>query len=259
MKTICVRNIEIGTGKPKIAASITAGTHNEILHQANTMRTLPVDLVEWRMDHFFAVNDNCALQDCLTALRDALGTLPLIATFRSEREGGQQHLSAENYAALNESIISSGKIDLLDVEFYTGETIVSHLLEKAHAAGIPVILSNHDFEKTPSKEEMIDRLCHMQELGGDILKLAVMPHSRSDVLTLLSATEEMYSYYADRPLVTMSMGEFGAISRFCGQYFGSAITFGAASTASAPGQIKVDTLSALLSSIEPFCAEPQPL
>lgn len=49
----------------------------------------------------------------------------------------------------------------------------------------------------------------MQELGADIPKIAVMPQSRKDVLTLLSATEEMASKYADRPIITMSMSATG--------------------------------------------------
>lgn len=49
----------------------------------------------------------------------------------------------------------------------------------------------------------------MQELDADIPKIAVMPQNKKDVLTLLSATEEMASEYADRPIITMSMA--GAI------------------------------------------------
>lgn len=49
----------------------------------------------------------------------------------------------------------------------------------------------------------------MQELGADISKIAVMPQSTEDVLTLLSATEEMRRCYADRPVLTMSMAGTG--------------------------------------------------
>ena len=79
-----------------------------------------------------------------------------------------------------------------------------------------VIASNHDFRATPSKEEIIIRLIKMQEIGADILKIAVMPQNSRRLLTLLSATEEMMRLYAERPLITMSMGSAGLISRLCG-------------------------------------------
>ena len=87
----------------------------------------------------------------------------------------------------------------------------------------------------------------MQELGADITKIAVMPQSKKDVLTLLAATEEMYREHADRPMITMSMSGTGALSRLCGEVFGSAMTFGAAGKASAPGQMEVKELAQVLS------------
>ena len=104
-------------------------------------------------------------------------------------------------------------------------------------------MSSHDFNRTPPGEEIIARMRKMQDLGADIPKIAVMPRSRRDVLTLLAATEEMVSGYADRPVITMSMSGLGSISRLCGEVFGSAMTFGAAGQASAPGQMAVEDLA----------------
>ena len=52
--------------------------------------------------------------------------------------------------------------------------------------------------------------------------------------------------YADRPIITMSMAGTGVISRLCGEVFGSALTFGAAKKASAPGQMGVNELETVL-------------
>ena len=71
-------------------------------------------------------------------------------------------------------------------------------------------------------------------------------YSEKDVLTLLAATEEMTTNYADRPIITMSMAGTGVISRLCGEVFGSSMTFGAAKKASAPGQMGVNDLSTVL-------------
>ena len=86
----------------------------------------------------------------------------------------------------------------------------------------------------------------MQELGADIPKIAVMPQNKKDVLILLSATREMSEEHADRPIITMSMAGTGVISRLCGEVFGSALTFGAAGKASAPGQMGVEDLKTVL-------------
>ena len=120
------------------------------------------------------------------------------------------------------------------------------VVETAHANGVKMIASNHDFHKTPAKEEIVSRLRKMQDLGADIPKIAVMPQNKKDVLTLLAATEEMTTNYADRPIITMSMAGTGVISRLCGEVFGSSMTFGAAKKASAPGQMGVNDLSTVL-------------
>ena len=90
------------------------------------------------------------------------------------------------------------------------------------------------------------------ELHADILKIAVMPRNALDVLTLLEATRRMADV-ADCPLITMSMGALGVISRISGQIFGSAATFGAAASASAPGQPAVLDLDAALAILDRAC------
>ena len=170
-------------------------------------------------------------------------------TFRTKKEGGEAHIEPENYIALNEAAAQSGFVDLIDVELFLGEEIVRRLVAVAHACEVKVIASNHDFAKTPKQEDILQRLCNMQQLDADILKIAVMPQNKADVLKLLTATEEMYTKYADRPIVTMSMGADGLISRLSGEFFGSAITFGAIGKASAPGQMPVEQLAQILAQI----------
>jgi len=171
---------------------------------------------------------------------------PLLFTFRSAKEGGEQALSVENYIALNRAAVDSGLVDMIDLELFTGDELVKATVEHAHAKNVFVIMSNHDFHKTPAAEEIVQRLRKMQELGADIPKIALMPQSKADVLTLLSATLEMQERYADRPIITMSMAKTGVISRLSGEVFGSAATFGAVKKASAPGQISVTDLRTVL-------------
>lgn len=246
MKIVKVRNIIIGEGVPKICVPIVGVTREDIVNEAKTFGDIPVDVVEWRVDWFENVFEFDKVLEVLKELREALGDIPLLMTFRTSKEGGEKSIEAEAYAELNIKAAQSGYVDLVDVEVFTGDDIVKKIVEGAHACGVKVIASNHDFFKTPEKEEIVNRLRKMQDLGADIPKIAVMPQNKKDVLTLLSATEEMHSAYADRPIITMSMAGTGVISRLCGEVFGSALTFGAAKKASAPGQMGVNDLSTVL-------------
>ena len=246
MNPVMIRGVAIGEGIPKICVPIVGKTREEIIKAAEEIRTLPVDVVEWRADWYEEVFEANVVLDVLQELRRILGEFPLLFTFRTKKEGGEKEIDEKNYRILNQLVVESGLADLIDVEVFSGDEVVNDLVRTAHENGVKVIGSNHDFEKTPEKEEIIRRLCRMQELDVDLPKIAVMPKKKEDVLTLLAATEEMNRKYADRPIITMSMAGDGIISRLCGEVFGSALTFGAAGQASAPGQIGVKELRQIL-------------
>lgn len=244
-----VRGVRIGEGIPKICVPIVGTTRDEILAAAKSFESVKKDVVEWRADWFEGVFDFAQVEAVLKELRRVLGNTPILFTFRTANEGGEKAIEPAAYAELNKRAAATGLIDLVDVEAFTGDEVVRDIIESAHESGVVVVASNHDFEKTPEKDEIVRRLRKMQELDADIPKIAVMPQSRKDVLTLLSATEEMVSEYADRPIITMSMSATGLISRLCGECFGSALTFGAVGKASAPGQMNASDLSEILNLI----------
>ena len=246
MKTVQVRNITIGEGRPKICVPIVGQTKEDILLEAGTFERIPVDVVEWRVDWFENVFDTDKVLDVAKDLQTVLKDTPILFTFRTAKEGGEKAISNEAYKALNMAVAKSGYVDLIDVEAFTGEEIVKSMIQEAHSYGVKVIASNHDFFKTPAKADIIYRLRKMQDMNADIPKIAVMPQNKKDVLTLLAATEEMTTNYADRPIITMSMAGTGVISRLCGEVFGSSMTFGAAKKASAPGQMGVNDLNTVL-------------
>lgn len=241
---VVVRNIEIGSGMPKVCVPIVEKTREDILSTAKAICSTEADLVEWRADWYEDVSAFSEVIKTADMLRSILGETPLLFTFRSAREGGEKELSLESYATLLESVAKTGFVDLIDVEVFSGDDAVKNIIQTAHAHGVKVIASNHDFEGTPAREELVARLCKMQDLGADILKIAVMPQTRSDVLTLLSVTEEMSSLHTSRPVITMSMGRTGTLSRLCGEVFGSAVTFASFGKVSAPGQIAIEDLKA---------------
>lgn len=246
MNPVVIRDLKIGEGMPKICVPIVGVTKEDIINEAKNIKAVPADLVEWRADWFDGVWNFLEVEEMLKCLREELGDMPLLFTFRTAKEGGEKVIEDVTYAELNKKVAETGFADLIDVEIFSTEEVVKDIIACAHKCNVKVIASNHDFQKTPSEAEIIERLKKMQDLDADILKIAVMPNTSRDVISLLSATEKMVTNYADRPVVTMSMASKGVVSRIAGEVFGSSITFGAAKKASAPGQIAVEELKNIL-------------
>ena len=255
MNSLTLRGLTLGEGKPKIIVPLCAGNQEALLQKASALSSHPFDLVEWRADFMDAVHaadtpDHALaaeLSRCAKALRGLLGDTPLLFTLRSQKEGGEALLPPSRYMILNQAAAESGAVDLVDVELSCGADCVQENIRRIHAAGVHVIASSHDFQKTPEQAVLTERLLAMQRCGADIAKLAVMPQSAADVLTLLAATEEVHRLHPELPLVTMSMGELGVLSRISGELFGSCMSFAAAGESSAPGQLSAKMLSQLLS------------
>jgi 3-dehydroquinate dehydratase-1 len=248
--SVKVRNLVLGQGRPKICVPIVAKKIDEIRQAAEEIRTLPADLAEWRADWFEGLGEPDAVNQGLQVLREALGQeLALLFSIRTKKEGGQADISMSDYVGLNQKAIQSGLIDLVDIELSSGKEEAALLVEDAHRFGIKVIMSSHNFYRTPEIEEMLASLKKMQEWNADIPKLAVMPKSRRDVLKLLTATLEMREQYGDRPIITMAMAPEGVITRLAGEAFGSCMTFGSAGQASAPGQMEISELHYILEAI----------
>lgn len=243
-----VRGTRIGSGIPKIIVPIVGETREEILAEAAKITAANADVIEWRADFYDDVRNAAGLAEMLAELRAAIGETPVIFTIRTSNEGGKLTVSDEEYAGLLKAAAASGNADLIDVELFRFGGNTAPLVRAIQEAGALTILSNHEFHTTPEKGELLRRLRLMEEAGADILKIAVMPQTRADVLTLLAATSEMAEQTV-RPMITMSMGGLGSVSRLTGEIFGSAMTFGTVGRSSAPGQIPMEELRAGLSTI----------
>ena len=89
------------------------------------------------------------LLEAAKALRETLGELPILATFRTAKEGGHRPVTDESYARMIRTLAESGLVDLMDIEAFTGDELVGELVDFCHRQGVKVVLSNHDFDKTP--------------------------------------------------------------------------------------------------------------
>lgn len=247
---ITIRNVVIGQGAPKIIIPTTGATADQVLAQAKTIGSDPdADIIEYRIDYLNFATDPAQIAALGKQIVAAVNGKPLILTFRTKAEGGSKEITDKEYGDLYLALIKAHFIDILDVEMFRQPAVVREVVEAAHKAGIKVVMSSHDFHKTPDTAEIVARLRKQDEMGADILKIAVMPHNVADVLKLLDATAEIRDHYSRKPLLTMSMGGLGALSRFSGQVFGSDLTFGMIGEASAPGQVDAKSLRQVLDTI----------
>lgn len=243
------RGVRLGTGRPVVIVPLTSATPTALLADARAVAAAGPDVVEWRVDHL----DDAAPDTVVAAghaLVAALDGLPLLVTVRTAAEGGRAAVDDPAYEGLLLAVLAAGVPDLLDVEVGRDAGTVARLVARAHAAGVPVVGSSHDFAGTPEQDVIVARLLAMAQAGADVLKIAVMPRSPEDVLTLLAATCAT-ARRTDRPLITMAMGELGVASRVAGGAFGSAATFGTVGAASAPGQVELGALRAALAVVHP--------
>lgn len=254
-----IKNKIIGSGRPKICVPLVGATDEELLEQADKVLEEAgtegvIDMVEFRGDFYEGLNDKERLSVILDRLRDKLGDIILLFTIRSECEGGGTlAFNAPSICEINAFVIKNKLADMVDVELFSGDKAVAELVGLAKENDVKIIMSNHDFKTTPDADIIVNRLRKMQDLGADIAKIAVMPENKIHVLKLLEATAAMSAEYAHIPIVVISMGKEGAISRMSGELFGSAVTFAVLGKASAPGQIPVRELADIMKAIEKYC------
>ena len=251
LEIIKVKDILIGEGMPKICVPLNGRTEEELLSQLAFALKDPCDILEWRADFYLAHQDTMEWQPILSKIRSKTKK-PLIFTLRSESEGGQSSLRRSDALALLRDVCEQGDVDFVDVELFEedgslDEAKMEFLVETAHSNKKKIILSNHDFDKTPDLDAIIKRLQAMARLGADLPKVAYTPLTQEDVTVLLEAARIVSAEFMNKPFVAISMGEIGIQSRLTGGAFGCAITFAqppspSGQEATAPGQMEATEL-----------------
>lgn len=246
-----VKNLNIGELPVKTIVPITAKTKQQALEQAKIIAENPnADMAEFRIDLLDFASDTKAVIKLGKELNQVLKNKPLIATIRTANEGGQLKISDADYESTYTEYLKQPFMQFLDIEMFRDQARVEQLTQRAHQKNVLVIMSNHDFDKTPTQQDIEQRLLKQDQMGADILKIAVMPKSKQDVLTLMNATLNV-SQKSKKPLLTMSMGRLGTISRIATANMGGSMSFGMIGEASAPGQIDVAQLKQFLKIVQP--------
>lgn len=224
-----------------ICAPITAASAAEILAQCRTIATEEPDLIEWRADYFKGLSQPSQVLTLLSEMK-AITDIPILFTIRSEKEGGESiALSEDEKISLIIAVAKESEVEVIDYEVFNPEEQVKKVRKAIDGTDKKLILSYHNFNKTPDNDTLLAIAKEMVTRGADLVKIAVMPHSKDEVFRLLSITH-LIDKTVNLPIITMAMGDLGKISRIIGWYYGSIVTFGVGIESSAPGQIPIAPL-----------------
>jgi 3-dehydroquinate dehydratase-1 len=244
-KIIDVRGRKLGGETPLICTPLVGKTRERVLAETTSVLAKRPDVIEWRIDFFEGISDTPASLEVAREIRRMAGDTPIILTRRSTREGGEPiQLDDEGVVALYDAACKDRSVDFVDFEMSNDAEHVRRVVAAARKEATRVILSYHNFSYTPGHEFLVQRFLEAERLGGDVGKVAVMPRDRADVLTLLAATAQADAK-ARIPLISMSMGPLGAVTRMVGGVFGSALSFAVGAGSSAPGQMPIADLNAV--------------
>ena len=229
--------VKIGIFDLESRAAVVAAISENPIETARSAKMLGADILEIRFDLLDITTSHDA-KKLIDEIKSATN-LPCIATNRLQSEGGKWSGTEEDRIGLLIEILEL--VDAVDIELSAEEDVRKRVVQSVKDAGKTVIVSSHDFNKTPAVEQMRKTLDDCSEAGADIAKLAVMPKSMQDVLNLLQVTND-----SKTPVCTISMGDLGKHSRIVASCYGSVLTYGSVGNAVAPGQLRVDELKTAL-------------
>lgn len=246
-KAIQVQGKPLGGGAlPIIITPLVGKTTASILDEVAAIVPKRPDLLEWRIDFFSDIGDAKAVVATAQAIRQVAGGIPVLLTRRNVSEGGAPiPIDEAAVVAMYVAACQARCVDLIDYELSNAPADLRHLREVSAANGVTMIMSYHNFQMTPDAVTLDAKFSAAERLGADVAKVAVMPKSEQDVLALLAATDRARQTIR-LPLITMSMGGIGSLSRIMGWVYGSAATFAVGKSSSAPGQIAIEDLRTAL-------------
>lgn len=208
-------------GIPKVALVINDQEPNKVI------KPLPVDFLEIRVDQF--QSHAIAYIEKSIRARKALG-IPLILTVRNAKEeGGKARIS--DAAKLKIFVALLSLVEGIDIELKS--PIISQVIPLAKKNKKFVIVSSHNFKKTPAAAVLEKILKDAVKKGADIVKIAAKANALADVNRLWQFT---LRHQKDN-VITMSLGRIGSISRLTFPAAGSLLTYSYVGRPSAPGQL----------------------
>lgn len=227
MSKIHIGSLPIG----KIPRVIGTISKRRTLLQLNSIAWPYCDIVEVRLDE---MGGN--VEDCLSNLQSIEKRgIPTILTLRPVFEGGKWDTSEEKRFSIFTKALKY--VSAVDIEFKS--KLVPEICDKAHKYKKIVVVSFHDFKKTPTLKELKDTIQKLMSYDNVVVKISTMVNSSDDFDTL----KKLLDYKWKIPVCIIGMGSKGTMTRTLFPALGSCFTYGYLDTPSAPGQLPCKILT----------------
>nr|WME87915.1 shikimate dehydrogenase [Ardisia japonica] len=215
-----------------ICAPIMGDSVDQMVIHMNKAKSKGADLVEIRLDSLKSFSPS---QDLQTLIKQC--PLPTLFTYRPKWEGGQYDGNESKRVETLRLAMELGA-DYIDVEFQVAHEFIS-AMHGTKPEKCKVIVSSHNYDCTPSIEDLGDLVARIQSTGADIVKFATTALDITDVARVFQII-----VHSQVPIIALVMGERGLMSRILCPKFGGYLTFGTleAGVVSAPGQPTIDDL-----------------
>jgi len=222
-----------------ICVSIIEANVEDALKAIHRSKELGADLVELRLDYIGELDDG-KIGDLIDSV-----DIPKIVTLRSSKDGGFWNGQEKDRINHLQTCLSFGA-QYVDVEESMDIGWRYEISKACKNNGAQMIISHHDFKKTPTKQEMIDICKNEFAAGASIAKISVMPKTIEDVANLLSVIE--YFKSTGKQIIGVSMGQLGVMSRIFGPKIGAYLTYAALERGkeSAEGQLTIEEMKTIL-------------
>ncbi|MEE8574706.1 MAG: type I 3-dehydroquinate dehydratase [Thermodesulfobacteriota bacterium] len=187
------------------------------------------DFIELRVDTF----KDRSPAHILGAIEKSKNTPPIILTIRSKKEGGEVKISDSERLELFKELLPAASA--IDIEL-SSKKILKDVVSLATEQKKAVIISFHDFKKTPKEEELKKTIKEARSAGAGIVKIATLVKNAKDLKVLTSLLLE------NDDLIVIGLGEGGGSTRVFFPMLGSLITYGSVTAHSAPGQMSISNV-----------------
>ncbi len=164
----------------------------------------------------------------------------VVCTLRPKSEGGKFEGSEKERGAILKLIAEYNPF-LLDVEFNTIKKN-KELAKYLRTTKTKLLVSWHDFKKTPKFSELKIKMIQMSKFSNNI-KIVTTAKSAKDSTTTL----QLYSQNKKNDLIAFAMGDNGRLSRILCLYLGSPYTYVSLGKPIAPGQFSIDEVKKIIS------------
>ena len=223
-------------GTPRIAVGLKDGVSSQAIEEA---RRRGLDVIELRIDQCSSSSSDYVLNEI-----KRFSGFSTIATIRSQSEGGSWGLTEKERLQLYKKILP--EVDAVDIEL-SADTILGDVIQEAHSLNKIVFVSYHNFDRTPSLNDLADVVKRAKSCGADVVKVATLSTKQEDIRILAGLLIEN----CEKNLVVIGMGANGVLSRVLFPGLGSLLTYASLGQPTAPGQLAYSDMFELFRKLYP--------